>query len=753
MSLDYRYLFEHARDGMVVFDASLNLVCANDAFAALIGVPGDELIGRSMVELIHPDDLDAHPIRTAQLERERSIVSMRRIRRSDGTSLLTEVAGTQLPRGEMFCVVRVTGQRDESSVLRDTEARFRAVAESMHAGLVVTDLRNRAVYVNQFMCAHTGYLRAELIGKDLAVLLFSLRDQAHDAVRHQRRLAGQSEVYVVEHRRKDGTSFLGEVSSAPLHDGSGHVIGAIGVMVDVTERHLWAREMAAREQRYRTLFEVTPIPAVVYDVETCRFLAVNPAAVQHYGYSQEEFMSMTIFDIRPPEEVEKVRAQVIAWRGGAPDLEQGRLSRHRKRDGTEIEMQIYSHALEFEGRSARIVVGSDVTEQRRIRQRERDLAAQFLQAQKMEAVGRLAGGVAHDFNNLLSVVLNATSTLEEALPSTSPLREELSDIRQAAERGAALTRRLLAFGRKEVHAPTLVDINEVVANVERLLARALGGGVKLNVRRSPHAVETVADPSQLEQVLVNLAINARDAMPDGGTVTIITGEKTLSPEEATSLEVAPGPYATIEVADTGVGMDTATLAHAFEPFFTTKGPQEGTGLGLATVYGIVRQSMGAVTLGSTPGRGTQVRIFLPRGGAMARTSDPARGQAEETKRGSAGRVLLVEDEPRVRAQARRLLERCGYSVDEAADGAEGERVFRARGGEVDVVVTDVVMPVLGGVEMVARLRAERPDVSVVFVSGFTAEDRALPLDERTAFVPKPYTIAALCEAIAATRAS
>jgi CheY-like chemotaxis protein len=361
--------------------------------------------------------------------------------------------------------------------------------------------------------------------------------------------------------------------------------------------------------------------------------------------------------------------------------------------------------------------------------------------------------VAHDFNNLLSVVLNAASALAAELPKDSDLREDVSDIRQAVERGAVLTRQLLAFGRKEVHAPTRVDLHEVVRNVERLLARALGGGARLEVRRSPESASAVADPHQLEQVLVNLVINARDAMPQGGTVTISTGATRIAPTEAEALGIAPGRYASLEVADTGVGMDESTMLRAFEPFFTTKGPHEGTGLGLATVYGIAHQSGGAVRLASEPGSGTRVTVLLPGGEAGDRHAAPAPRDAQPATVRGAGAVLLVEDEPRVRAQARRLLERCGFVVFEAADGEEGERQFDEYRATLDVIVTDVVMPGVGGVEMVSRIRKRVPEVPVVFVSGYTAEDRDLPLDRRTVFVPKPYSMGTLCGAIDSVRAS
>ena len=748
---DYQALFDLASDGLVVIDASLNVVRVNRAFAEMIGTPADALVGCSIVSLVHPADLAENPIRTALVMRDGSTVSVRSLVRADGTAIDTEIVSSRLPEGGMLCAVRLRKRGSRAAVLRETEARFSAVADNLHAGLAVTDLDNRAVYVNGYLCERTGYAREELVGRRLASVFLSREDQERDEERLRQREAGEREVYEVVHRRRDGSTFLAEVSAGPLRDGDGRIIGTVGVVIDISDRDRYERELAEREQRYRLLFEVMPLPAWVYDVRTLRFLAVNPAAVAHYGFTAEQFLRMSILDIRPSEDVDRVKLQVLARRRGYEAQSRGWGYRHRKADGTLIDVDVISHAFDFDGRPARVVVINDVTDEQRLRRRERDVEAQLLQAQKMEAVGRLAGGVAHDFNNLLSVVLNAAASLEAELPAQSELREDVGDIRQAVERGAALTRQLLAFGRKEVHAPTQVKLHDVVRNVERLLARALGGGARLEVKRAETEVPALADPHQLEQVLVNLVINARDAMPHGGTVTVTTGAAELTPIEAEALGIAPGRYASLEVSDTGVGMDERTLLHAFEPFFTTKGPHEGTGLGLATVYGIARQSGGAVRLDSAPGSGTRVTVLLPGGdGSGAATARLPRAEQAAAVRG-AGAVLLVEDEPRVRAQARRLLERCGFVVFEAADGAEGERQFDEYRSTLDVIVTDVVMPGVGGVEMVSRIRAREPGVPVVFVSGYTAEDRDLPLDRRTAFVPKPYAMATLCGAIESVR--
>jgi len=635
MTLHFRYYFDRACDGMIVFDASRRVTSANAAFAELVGQPLDALVGRHFEELTEQSDRPAHPSPVQALATFGSVVTMHRVRAANGDPIDVEISSTLLEDGGTFSVVRDTRRRSDFS--------------------------------------------------------------------------------------------------APRTSGGWVAPRSSGPRMRATEPFAEARD-------FRLLFDATPLPAWVYDAETLRFVAVNRAAEKHYGYSEEEFLGNTILFVRPTEDVQRV----LDYPHDRPGGERGGVFRHRRKDGELIDVETISYGFELDGRRVRMVVINDVTDQLRVRDQQEQLQAQMLLAQKMDAVGRLAGGVAHDFNNLLSVILGAAETLGKALASYDPLQEEVTDIRDTVARGAALTRQLLIFGRKEVRTPGPLDVNEVVAGVERLLLRVLGGSVKVELQRDVEPAPVIADARQLEQVLVSLATNARDAMLRGGTLTIRTGQTTLDDEAAAVLDVVAGPYVTIDVEDTGIGMDEATRSRAFEPFFTTKGSALGAGLGLAMVYGIVRQSGGAIRLQSAPGAGTHVRIHLPRGDASA-AGAPTIAPAPESR----GVVLLVEDEPRVRAQARRLLQRSGYEVLEASDGVEGQRAFSERRDDIDVVVTDVVMPMVGGIEMVAALRAARPELPVVFVSGYTAEEQDLPLDERTAFVIKPYTIESLCDAIAA----
>jgi PAS domain S-box-containing protein len=378
----------------------------------------------------------------------------------------------------------------------------------------------------------------------------------------------------------------------------------------------------------------------------------------------------------------------------------------------------------------------------------RALEAQLRQAQKMEAVGRLAGGVAHDFNNLLTVITGRSQLLLLKLPPESPLRRDVELVEETAHRASALTRQLLAFSRKQMVQPRIVDLNEVVRGMETMLSRLIGEDVELATRLDPAAGCVRADPAQLEQMIVNLAVNARDAMPLGGRLVLETTSVRIDEGVARPpVGLRPGPHVRLMVRDTGIGMDALIKAHLFEPFFTTKGPGKGTGLGLATVYGIVTQSGGAIRVDSEPGQGAAFTIDFPRVDAPADLRGDA-GIPDAAPHGSET-VLLVEDEPEVRGLARDILHQQGYTVLEAADGGEALRIGREHGGPIHLLVTDVVMPQMGGRELADHLKAGRRETKVLYVSGYT-DDAILHQgvsETGTAFLPKPFTAAELAHKV------
>jgi signal transduction histidine kinase len=388
-----------------------------------------------------------------------------------------------------------------------------------------------------------------------------------------------------------------------------------------------------------------------------------------------------------------------------------------------------------------IVLNQDVTDQRAAEEALRRSEEQLRQAQKMEAVGQLAGGIAHDFNNLLTAILSYCELLLEEIRQGDPLRGDIEQIRQAGQRAAGLTRQLLAFSRRQVLQPKVLSLNAVVESTEGMLRRLIGADIVLDLRTEPGVWHVLADPGQLEQVLVNLVVNARDAMPRGGRILVATENRELKAGSLLrSNGVRPGSYVALLIRDTGVGIDPAHHARIFEPFFTTKEPGKGTGLGLSTVYGIVQQSGGHVTVESAVGEGATFTVLLPRhlGGEPATASKTDRRRLP----GGTETLLLVEDEAAVRSSARRLLERQGYTVLEARHGGDALRIVEESGRQIDLVVTDLVMPEMGGKELAERLRAHRPGLKVLFMSGYTEKVIAAGgvMPPNTGFVEKPFTV-------------
>jgi two-component system, cell cycle sensor histidine kinase and response regulator CckA len=502
-----------------------------------------------------------------------------------------------------------------------------------------------------------------------------------------------------------------------------------------TERKVAVEALTESEAHYRVLFERHPNALWVYDLETAAFLAVNDAAVQHYGYSRAEFLGMTLEAIRPPEDIERLGTHRSTVDDGLVEAGEWR---HRTKDGTLIDVDIARHTLTFAGRPAALAIARDITQRKSVE-------AQLLQASKMEAVGRLAGGVAHDFNNLLTVILGSADLLLDTLGRDHPEREEAEEIRKAALRAADLTRQLLAFSRQQLLAPQVLDLNEVVATMDKILRRVIGEDIDLRTVPNRNLRAVRADPGQLEQVVMNLAVNARDAMPSGGKLTIETAnvelDETYAREHAVVLR--PGHYVMLAVSDTGIGMDVATRARIFEPFFTTKAKGKGTGLGLATVYGIVKQSGGHIWVYSEPGRGTTFKIYLPRVEDAAVPAAPS-PVPPVSVRGSET-VLLVEDEEMVRKLVHKVLKANGYTVLLAAEGIDAERVAEQHAGPIHLLMTDVVLPGINGKQVAQLLTAARPKIRVLYLSGYT--DDAIVhhgvLESGVAFLQKPFTPAVL----------
>ncbi len=606
-------------------------------------------------------------------------------------------------------------QAAEQALLQSDE-RFRQVAED--SGVFVWEVNERGLftYVSPSVRKMLGYRPEDLVGKlhpyDLvpdemrALLAGKLGGLMQSGQPLPRTIMPSPSV--------DGETRTLETTGAAFSDAEGRFCGYRGSCRDVTEHHLSANRLKESEEQFRQLVEGANSGILIRSRETFRYL--NPKARELLGVTDQPPGGISIHDI--------VRA------GEATDADE---SLHRlvhgdqleptefrgvRLDGEEFAAEITSVPFTIEGESGSVVFLRNIATRKEAERARLRLEQQFIQSQKMESVGRLAGGIAHDFNNLLQVINGYSSLAMGSVEVGSRLREDLAQISEAGERAAQLTQQLLAFSRKQVLQTRIVDLNDVVRNMEKILRRLIGEDIALQSSLAPAVPSVEADPGQLGQVLMNLAVNARDAMPTGGVLRLETSSRAVEPGlEALTLGIPAGYYAVVTVADTGVGMDAETQKAIFEPFFTTKEAGKGTGLGLSTVYGIVRQSKGGIGLESSPGNGSTFRIYLPAVNQDAPTRAPETGPTLNA--GGVETILVVEDEASVRGLWVLILSSHGYTVISAESGPEAIRVASNHPGKIDLLLSDILLPGFTGPQIRDQLRASRPDLQVVFITGYT----------------------------------
>jgi len=625
-----------------------------------------------------------------------------------------------------------TEQARAEEARRQGEERFRALIEHGADAVALIAPDGTLLFASHSIERLLGFAPVELVGHPGFERVHP--DDAprlHAALRDTVASPGTPASLELRWRHKDGS--WRHIDAVAVDRLAEPAVGAIVVNFrDVSDRRKAEAALRESEERYRTLVE--GVRDIIFALSPEGSIAsLNPAFETITGLRREEWVGQPFERLVHPEDLPL--ALELLGRVVRGELRPASQFRVRTAKGDYRVGEFSATPQLHEGRLVGILgIGRDVTERVQLEQ-------QLRQAQKMEAVGRLAGGIAHDFNNILTAITGYADLLLEDLGATDPRRQDADEIHKAADRAAGLTRQLLAFSRQQVLQPTVLEVNKLVSDLEKMLRRLLGEDVELGTRLAPTTGRVKADPGQLEQVIMNLAVNARDAMPNGGKLTLETGNVDL--DEAYAADHYParaGPFVMLAVSDTGIGMSEETQVHMFEPFFTTKEKGRGTGLGLATVYGIIKQSGGFIWVYSEVGHGTTFKLYLPRVEELAeRASQPAQAPARAAR--GTETVLVVEDEAPVRSVARQVLERHGYTVLEAPSAEAALDIVTRYSGTIHLLLTDVVMPGLNGRELANRLAGLRPDAKVIFMSGYTddAVTRHGVLEPGSAYVQKPFT--------------
>ena len=652
-------------------------------------------------------------------------------RRDSCMTTVTPLAGTP-QSGAVVMHVDTTAIREVEARLRETDARFRQLAENIDSVFFLRDASgDHVLYVSPAYEKIWGRSCESLYANPQ-----SWGDAIHPEDRDDTRAAhleaGVGGRFQLEFRvvRPDGSVRWISSRGFPVRDETGAVVRIAGIADDITERKQALERLRESETRYRTLTEAS-FDAITITLDGV-LLEVNPGFERMFGYTAAEAVGRHVTELSAPEGVDDVQHSLASGADGTYQTVALR------KNGERIFLEVTARPHVIGGKVARIAALRDVTERRQLEE-------QFRQAQKMEAVGRLAGGVAHDFNNQLAVILAYAEFVHEGLVEGDPQRADVEEIQKAAVSATALTRQLLTFSRQQVVAPRIIALDMMVGSSVAMLARLLGEDVELTVRHTGGSATSLIDPGQFEQIVMNLVVNARDAMPTGGKLSIATAVVDLDDAYVrTHWPATTGRFSMLEVRDTGMGMDSATRDRVFEPFFTTKG--SGTGLGLATVHGIVKQSGGSLWVESAPGRGTAFRIYIPFVDGVV--APPGEQPAVAQSHSATETILLAEDAAPVRGAVRRMLQSLGYHVL-VAPSAEAALRFAGGHEKIHLLFTDVVMPEMSGRVLAERFNALRPGVKVLYMSGYTddAVVRHGVMSAAVNFIEKPFTLEQLARTV------
>jgi two-component system, cell cycle sensor histidine kinase and response regulator CckA len=741
---NYRSIFENAVEGMFQSTAEGRFLTVNPAMARILGYNSPEEVVKYVGDISHqiyvcPEDrlksnaaeeeqgfLHGFEFEAYRKDGKRIWLSLNRrvIRNENGIEAYREGS-----------VEDISERRQTQEALKASEGELRALFAAITDVIIVLDADGRYLKIAPTNSTYSHKPPDHLIGSTQHEVF--PKETADFLVSHIRRALDEKCAHRLEYRLElEGSEVWFDGSVAPLSNNS-----VIWIARDITERKRAEDALRESEERYRDLVENAHDIIYSHDLDG-NYTSMNKAGAVITGYTRDEALKLKLSQTVAPEYLpsarDMLRRKLAGERVTAYEME------IIAKDGHRITVEANTKLVYQDGVPVGVQgIARDVTERKLLEE-------QLRQSQKMDAIGQLAGGVAHDFNNLLTAINGYSSLALQRLEVDHPIRSYLEEIKKAGDRAANLTRQLLAFGRKQILQPLAINLNDVVNDVTNLLRRLIGEDIVLRAMLTPNLQNVKADPGQIEQVLVNLAVNARDAMPLGGDLTIETATVELDATYSSKhLGFAPGQYIMLAVSDTGTGMDASTQARIFDPFFTTKEKGKGTGLGLSTVYGIVKQSGGNISVYSEVGHGTTFKVYLPQVGTAP--PEAAAVPVEPAVRGGTETILLIEDEDVVRGLARQILELAGYQVVEASRGEDALRLYRQRAKPIDLLLTDVVMPETSGKEVAERLTEMQPGLRVLFMSGYT--DEAIVhhgvLDPDLEFIQKPFTPAALVRKVRA----
>ena len=747
-SVERLQLLAHATgDAIWDWDVVHDATWWSDTFFETFGYARDTVPSfDAWLDHVHPEDREraTAEFRSAVTQKTAGWSSEYRFRLANGSY------GVIFDRAYAICdaagtLVRTVGSMIDITSLRRAEEQARLVAHAVEGTsdlISITDLDDRFRFVNRAFLDAYGYTPNEVLGRTPEMLSAAPRQAPPTITSVRASLLEGNWSGVLLNRRKDGTEFPIHLNASQVRDAGGRVVALLGVAQDITARVRAEETLHESEARFRATFEQAALGMSITAMDG-RFLQVNQKLCGITGYEADELLDRTFQEITHPADVALDVEQVARLIAG-DSCSYTMPKRYVRKDRSVVWVELTSSLVRRRDGTPDYFIDlvEDITERR-------DLEAQLRQSQKMEAIGQLAGGVAHDFNNLLTIIRGHADLAGLSSELPAPVRESLDQICLTANRAADLTRRMLLFSRREVMQPARVDLNDVVTQLAKMLRRLIGENVRVTLDVHQRPLPIYADAGMIEQVLMNLAINARDAMTGGGTLSIETSESTERAATADISEVETGTYACISVRDTGCGIPPDVLPRIFEPFFTTKEAGRGTGLGLAMVFGVVKQHRGWVTVDSEPGRGATFRVYLPlteRPAAMERPAMVATAQ-----RGRGETILVAEDDEPTREMTRAILERHGYRVVGANSGRDALRRWAEADGPIDVLLTDMVMPGgVSGTDLAGELQQKQANLKVILTSGYSTEiaGRALDLREGQTFLRKPFGVTELLTTIA-----